>query len=343
MTDIYFRVDGNHTIATGHLMRCLSIARACAGLLRKSGAPSNISFLVSDEESLALLEERFDTPSEFPILCLHSNYQDMMAELPRLTALLPDKKCWLFVDSYYATPAYFHALSGFCQVAYLDDLRSFSCDVDLLINYDTDEDCPYYANARKKLLGVRYTPLRRQFQQPAYEVRPQVTDILLSTGGTDPYGMALSLIKTLPQGTYDYHILTSSANSRYRELEDAAHVNDRIHIHQGISDMAALMASCDLAVSAGGTTLCELCAVGVPTISYLMADNQQMAVNTFSQENLIPYAGDIRQDEDVLSRILSFVTCMSQNIDSRKKSSHAMRAFLDGCGAEHIASQLVTA
>ena len=65
MAAIYFRTDGNHKIATGHLMRCLAIARACA----QKGAC--VKFIVSDSESLTLLKERFKVPQEFGIHCLN--------------------------------------------------------------------------------------------------------------------------------------------------------------------------------------------------------------------------------------------------------------------------------
>jgi spore coat polysaccharide biosynthesis predicted glycosyltransferase SpsG len=220
-------------------------------------------------------------------------------------------------------------------------------------------------------LGAAYTPLREQFAKPPYEVRPAVRSILLSTGGTDPYNVTEHLLTRIfdaensaaapaaPAGTAsgayipdpaantaadlricDCHILTSSANSRYDRLLALAKDNPKIHIHSGVKDMAALMASCDLAVSAGGTTLCELCAVGVPTISYLMAENQRTAVETFAARGLVPYAGDIR-DPSTLDNILTFLTRMSQNVEARKESSHAMRAFLDGLGAERIAEALL--
>jgi UDP-2,4-diacetamido-2,4,6-trideoxy-beta-L-altropyranose hydrolase len=345
---IYFRTDGNAEIATGHLMRCLSIARACV----RQGA--DVTFIVSDEESVALLQERFDRAEEFGVHCLHSDYRRMMEEIPKLTAYLEQRavvlqstKPWLFIDSYSATPAYFAALRPHCQVAYLDDLRSFPCDVDLLIHYDTDEDCPFYAAAKRKLLGAAYTPLREQFAKPPYEVRPVVRSILLSTGGTDPYNVTEHLLTRIfdaensSGAVPDCHVLTSSANSRYDRLLALAKDNPRIHIHSGVKDMAALMASCDLAVSAGGTTLCELCAVGVPTVSYLMAENQRTAVETFAANELIPYAGDIR-DLSTLDNLLIFLTRMSQNAEARKKSSQAMRAFLDGLGAERIAKALLS-
>lgn len=354
-------------------MRCLAIARAC----KEQGA--SVRFIVSDTTSLSLLTERLNTPDEFGIHCLYSDYRSLYAELPLLLPLLkqeqpfvyknqPDSsgalsqfpaadygRPWLFIDSYYAAPAYFAALRECCRVAYLDDLRSFLCDVDLLVNYDTEADCSYYRNASRRLLGPQYTPLRAQFMQPSYTVRPVVKNILLSTGGTDPYGLAQRLLQSIyaplqadasegpwePLRTYDYHILTSRANRRCHALAALAKTNRHIHIHEGVSDMASLMASCDLAVSAGGTTLCELCAVGVPTISYLMADNQRTAVETFANSGLIPCAGDILQPSAILDRILLFLTSMSVDYEARKKSSHSMRAFLDGKGAARIANALL--
>lgn len=365
LTNIYSRTDGNTEIATGHIMRCLAIARAC---VRQNAA---VKFIVSDEESLTLLQARFHTPDEFDLHCLHSDYRNMDAELSGLVSYLAadtDSKPWLFIDSYFATPAYFAALRPHCQVAYLDDLRNFPCEVDLVIHYDTETDCIYYHPAARKLLGSQYTPLRAQFEHPSYTVRTTVRNILLSTGGTDPYGVAEHLLQNIFHSSdaafqslqeFDYHIVTSKANSRYDILLAMTETNPRIHIHEGVSDMASLMASCDLAVSAGGTTLCELCAVGVPAISYLMAENQRTAVDTFAQEGLIPFAGDIRLknhagtnndflpnnsigiDQATTSNILFFLTHMSHNAEARKKSSQFMRAFLDGQGAKRIAEAMI--
>lgn len=361
MTDIYFRTDGNSTIATGHLMRCLTIARACAKKNVKA------AFIVSDEQSLSLLRENFAYAREFEVLCLHSDYTNLTAEVPALSALTApadkapsDRKPWIFVDSYYATPQYLSALQDIFRVAYLDDLRTFDCPVDLVINYDTDKDCAYYASARRRLLGAQYTPLREQFEHTAYTVRPTVGHVLLSTGGTDPYAVAYHLLDAILSGPPDipllqslhYHILTSSANTRYDALLSYAKEHPTVHIHKNVADVASLMASCDLAVCAGGTTLCELCAVGVPTVSYLMADNQATAVETYAVMGLIPYAGDIRPEaakttealspvnRSVIASILSFLTYMSQNVSARQKSSQSMRAFLDGTGAVQIAGAL---
>lgn len=403
MATIYFRVDANSDIATGHIMRCLAIARACMQTGRELARHVRISFLVSDDESRFLLENRFEKPDEFIVHPLHSDYRHLEAEVADLLSHITDRtdsnlsltddvvreKPWIFVDSYFASPAYFRMLSPHCKIAYLDDLRNFDCPVDLLINYDTELDCPHYAEAVHKLLGIQYTPLRTQFQSPGYTVRREAAHVFISTGGTDPYGMAEHLLRTI----YDhnrcqtlqvmnvislsghpdmsrlqslhYHIVTSKANRRYDNLTALSANNPHIHMHENVSDMASLMASCDLAVSAGGTTLSELCAVGVPTISYLMADNQNTAVENFAANDIIPCAGDIRpvqihdfanQDSadikiassmeflstPVITSILHFLTIMSENMELRQKSSHKMRAFLDGSGAKRIADALLS-
>ncbi len=387
MNTVYFRTDGNCQIATGHLMRSLTIARAC--VQREAQA----KFIVSDEESLTLLKERFAYDGEFDVYCLHRNYQELPSEIPTLLSCLSElpssiadsfpvelfsgscPKPWIFIDSYYASPSYFQSLKNYFRVAYLDDLRRFDCTVDLLVNYDTQEDCPYYAGAVHKLLGAPYTPLREQFYSPVYEVRPAARHVFISTGGTDPYGVSHALLTaifdientTLPQDlktpsweqdhtllrSLHYHVMTSSANTRYTDLAQLAKRYPSIHLYTNITDVAALMASCDLAVSAGGTTLCELCAVGVPAVSFLMAENQRTAIDSYAKLDLIPYAGDIRSavpaetecisqtaNASTLRHILSFLAHMTQDYDRRVTLSSSMRDFLDGRGAPQIASIL---
>lgn len=63
-----------------------------------------------------------------------------------------------------------------------------------------------------------------------------------------------------------FHVLTGPMHVHRAELAVMAGKDSRIVLHEQVSDMAALMSTCDLAFSAGGTTLYELCAVGVPSV-----------------------------------------------------------------------------
>lgn len=368
---VYIRTDGNSTIATGHLIRCLSIADACLSLGMK------IRFLVSDQESLKLLQG-FDPTHKFPVQVLKTAaYDNLEKELPEVLDLLANKihktsefydasvaksDSIYFIDSYYATEKYLSAVKAMVPVAYLDDLRLFDYSVDLVINYDVipDNVLPAYQksyqNAQQALLGASYTPLRRQFAGRSATLRKQVSDILVTTGGSDPYHFCLKLIdafqKLLPPASAVPHFLTLGNNlcvhvviGRLNEDRDTLNILadslSFIRLHENVSDMASLMESCDLAVSAAGTTLYELCAVGIPAVSYTMADNQITAAKAFADIGIIPCAGDIRDSYDlVLNSIMAFVTDMSENYVKRKSAHESMSRFIDGKGAMRIAEAL---
>ena len=204
---IFIRTDGNDEIATGHLVRCLSIARAVRKitavtkptLASTAGVDftssdnkqenSRIIFLVSDETSKSLLNSFFEYEAEFPIHILETaRYNDLEAELPELVELAGNysfvsdgslnstSKPILLVDSYFVTEKYFLSLKKYFLLAYLDDLRAFDYPVDLVINYDIltaktqKEYEAFYSRAGEKLLGGAYAPLRPQFQSATVSI-----------------------------------------------------------------------------------------------------------------------------------------------------------------------------
>ena len=69
-----FRADGNARIGAGHLMRCLTIARA---LSERLGSPEQILFLCADEASGELAASY-----GFLVHVLHTDFQRMEEELP---------------------------------------------------------------------------------------------------------------------------------------------------------------------------------------------------------------------------------------------------------------------
>lgn len=302
---IFIRTDGNATIATGHLVRCLCIAQTLENLGKK------VCFLVSDEESENLLKHLSssifsDFIFSYETLRLESaEYDHLESELPELIFLLKTYVSpVLFIDSYYVTPTYFEALSPYAKLAYMDDLLFFDYDVDLVINYDViplnkwNSYKQFYSKAKKCLLGAEYTPLRPQFQNCLFQIKENIQDILITTGGSDPYGfcesMILSFLSKNPGITLHIVIGKLFSQTTITALEKLASQSSFIKLHRNVSNMAELMKQCDFAVSAAGTTLYELCAIGVPAISFTFADNQIIMAETFSETGAIPYAGDIR-------------------------------------------------
>ena len=341
---IYLRADGNKQIASGHLMRCLTIARA---LRQKDILPV---FLVSDNDSIEMLQNIL-TPEEkashaFPVIHLQTDYTDLEQELPVLEQILRTQppEC-LLVDSYFATAGYFEALQGLCPIAYIDDLQAFDAPLDLVINYDLAPDTSFYQKSRRVLAGGAYTPLREQFSLNQYHVWGQVRDVLISTGATDPWYFAANLVTRLLKDPdwkdVTFHVITGSMHQSREKLLALAASDERVALHENVRDMASLMKECDLAVSAGGTTLFELCAIGVPAVSFAFADNHLPGIRDFAAADLVPTLGDIRTDETFIDHAVQVLNDLAADRSRRADQSSRMRMAIDGAGADRIAGALL--
>lgn len=343
---IFIRTDGNSEIATGHLMRCLTIARA----LRDKGA--FVTFLLSDDESFSLLFSML-TPEEknlrlFGLLHMQSRYDNLEEELTVLTQVLKQGQAdCLLIDSYYVTGEYLKELRKTVKVAYIDDIQAFDYDVDLIFNYDITVDTSVYQSAGKLCTGGAYTPLRSQFSCNCYHVWETVEHVLLSTGGTDPYNIAGHLLYELlfrdKAKDICFHVILGSLNPHREKLAALAAQagENRLKLHQNVADMAGLMKQCDLAVSAAGTTLYELCAIGVPSISFTMADNQIPGAKAFADAGLIAYGGDIRDNPDFFKNIADLLLELMSDFQLRSTTSERMQLAIDGAGALRIADELL--
>ena len=99
------------------------------------------------------------------------------------------------------------------------------------------------------------------------------------------------------------------------------------------------MRRCQLAVSAGGTTLFELCACGIPTVCFSFADNQKPGTIGMGSRDIMQYAGDAR-DTDVTGHILEGLLRLLQSPTLRQEYASRMKRLVDGRGAGRIADIL---
>ncbi len=105
--------------------------------------------------------------------------------------------------------------------------------------------------------------------------------------------------------------------------------------------MSDYMKLCHIAITAGGTTIYELCACGIPSIMYTIADNQLNMAKTFDELGLIPWVGDIREDRtQCVKKITLHIEEYVNNLQKMEKVSRGMQAVVDGNGCNRIAVRL---
>ena len=333
MDKIYIRVDMNEIIATGHVMRCLSIADAA----REMGKET--VFIVADEKPVEVLRGRGYEP-----LVLHTNWQNMEEELEFLIPYI--QKCdvdKLLVDSYQVTPEYLKKLEEYTEVFYLDDVDAFEYPVSNVICYANYYSKLSYADYKRNVkfyLGTSYMPIRKVFQncQPK-KIKENIETIMVLSGGSDSYHMLEHIAELFKENKeVQLDIICGAFYSDFEGLKQKFADCCHLHFHQNVGNLDEFMEKADLAVSAGGTTLYELCAKGTPAISYSFTDNQLGNVVQFHEDEIIEYAGDIRTD-DVYSNIYKLYK-KYKNQELRKQYSQKMQKIMDGQGAARIAELL---
>lgn len=332
---ILFRADGNPQVGSGHIMRCLSLADA----FRDMGHAS--VFVTADDCFQETIQKR-----GYRSVVLHTKYDRMEDELPVLLPILQENRprCVL-LDSYFVTPAYMTAIRAEVPLAYIDDLNLFDYPADLVVNYMLYAGRLGYPQNKSYLLGSRYAPLRKEFQDvPQRRTAVQVKNVLLSTGGSDGEHVALRCVQYLRERQVNgvtYHVILGAMNQDTAEIERLADGCAHIVPHRNVSDMRSLMLQCDAAISAGGTTLFELCACGLPTVTYVLADNQIMNAAAFEEAGLTLCVGDIRNDSRFAAHMFERLETLMQDHSLRRRMSERMQALVDGDGAIRLAEAIL--
>lgn len=339
----YIRADGNAEIGMGHVMRCMSVAEAAYSITGERPV-----FILAQEACAPMLADR-----GFEVRVLGTDYRAMETELPMLSALLRRGDV-LLADSYQAGPAYYRALRTSCAVACMEDM-GIPYPVDLLVNYNI------YGPALKErymqaepdmrpdrlLLGTAYMPLRADFRtDTAYTVREQVTDVMITTGGSDPCFAAGALLDCLTKRDVTkgirYHVVIGPFNSFAETLKLRYGGCDAVQLYENVKDMKTLMRACDVVITATGSTLYEVSALGVPMICFYFAENQRQGAEALARLTDIVNAGcfPARQEETAEAVLRALSQCIRDRV-YRQTLYRQERQLVDGEGAGRIAAAVL--
>lgn len=269
---VLFRVDASVTLGSGHIMRCLTLAKA----LQKQGADCHFASRRCDGHLLAMLQQvgfhTFALPDE-----LLSEEDDALATL----AMVTQPYQLLVVDHYQLGKRFGQLLRQRCQkIMVIDDLanRPLECDLLLDQNLLPDMDSRYRSLVSagcQQLLGPRYALMREEFYQPHCQRIPN--HLLVSFGGSDEQNLtslaiaAIASLKSLPV-TAD--IVIGLNNPWQASIKQQCAQLSNVQLHIQTDAMAVLMQKAQLMLGAGGATHWERCITGLPALVVTVAENQ---------------------------------------------------------------------
>ena len=341
---LILRADASPRMGTGHVMRSLGLAQSW------QDAGGKAVFVLA--EHIAKIDARLEAEGMvvYPLEVRPGSAADAAATAA--AARLHGAE-WIVLDGYQFDGEYQRALKQHgCRVMVLDDFGH--CEhywANLVLNQDINADSQMYAAREPEtrlLLGTQYVLVRREFSgllRPVLNVSPTARHLLVTLGGADPWNYTTKVVHALADarfGATETVVAVGPGNPFLREVESAAAGHeDRIKVVAFPDNVPELMRNCDLAISAGGSTMWELAYFRVPTIVLVLADNQ------ISTAGVLGRLGACRVLENAVSlaeeRLRDEILAVLEDAAARRSLAETFGSLIDGQGAARVRAAILTA
>ena len=340
---LFVRADATAEIGTGHVMRCIAFGQAWKGqggrVIFFTHCESIVLQQFIRDEGFELVEVDKKHPDPFDLVQFESFLQQYDETPVRI---------WVVLDGYHFTLDYQKKIRNTgCRLMVIDDynhLPEYYADILLnqnvgakQINYNCNSDCV-------KLLGYKYALLRRdflQFKRRESKVQEKAGQILVTIGGADPENVTETVIKAIVAvNDPELHVkvVVGPANPNIELLKNVlTRTSCNIELLHG-PDMPTIMDWADFAISAGGSTVWELCYFDVPMALVSIAENQIRIVEGLQEEGAaISLGGHDELDRDELSRQLQKLI---NDRNLRASMSGTAQSLVDGNGCKRVSAYL---
>lgn len=332
--------DCGPSIGGGHVMRCLTLARALAA---RGG---EVAFAVNPFGQGVLEAFGARATTVFPVA-------DDPARATEAAAAWADRwgADWILLDHYFMTPGQEAALKGVRRLAALDDRADRPRPADLLLDSGYGRTAADYADllpaGATVLAGPAQAPVRPEFaahREAALKRRREgghLRHVLISLGLTDVDGITgrvVGLLRPLfPELMFD--VVLGGAAPSLPALRDRAKADQCLRLHVDSQAMAERMAEADIAVGAGGSSTWERAVLGLPTVSVSLADNQRPMAQALAADGLILTAD--ASNAGFEAALADAVRRLANEPALRRVMSDGTAAMCDGLGAERFAAALL--
>ncbi|WP_460926193.1 UDP-2,4-diacetamido-2,4,6-trideoxy-beta-L-altropyranose hydrolase [Pseudomonas sp. MC6] len=349
---VLIRADASPTIGSGHIARCLTLAR----VLRGQG--SHVAFAcrqLPGHRLEALNDEGFETfalPDRYLAEDPQQAIESMLpwqADIDALGLLLDGHAefDWIIVDHYGLDHHWQTAARRWAhRIAAVDDLATRRYSVDLLLNQNlsglSENYTPLLPEGCRTLLGPRYAMLREEFNCPAIDIKPTARRVLVNFGGFDAAMQTHHAMLALADfSELQVDFVAGAENPAWAQMQALAETRPNWRLHSFVSDFYQRMSEADLFIGAGGGTSWERAALGLPTICIAVSNNQQVNGEVMAAAGAHVFMG--AREQVSVEQLRDAVGFVVGNHFLRQSLAERSRQLVDGRGAERVAAALAGA
>jgi UDP-2,4-diacetamido-2,4,6-trideoxy-beta-L-altropyranose hydrolase len=327
---IYIRVDASPQIGLGHLMRCLTLAEALK-------VETDVIFVmrVTEQTVLNIVKER-----GFKCLTISASLKleeevNMVSEWSRL-----GKPQAVIFDGYHLGQDYQSKLSFNSKIVHIGLLHGSNAVADIVVNpvpwaRKADYKDKVKQNA-KILVGADYALIRDSIgKTKKHEPRKYIRNVLLTFGGGATNKKVADIYKALKNIPYNFDL---ALGLKPHEAMPGKPLKN-ITTHYNVFDMAPLMQTADIAITAAGTTCWELCCIGVPFATLTVEDNQILNDRYLNKNEISISLGNMIDLDP--KRLIETISSMANNYEKRTIMSIKGRSLIDGLGSYRVAEEIL--
>lgn len=261
---VAFITNGSNEIGFGHISRTLLLKKHfdINNIYNKIVIPGTIPFKnISDYVKVRSLREEDlgDLLKNFNVVIIDSVESDF-------ESLFWTKSFNLFIVS--ITLFLFDSKKRYEHISFFPSIEESSIS---LINKDT-----------KLFKGRNYVAFREEFFKVKYKVKEKPTGVIVTMGGTDPFGLTLKIVQSIIEiKDINFTVLLSKNSFTYEDVKTITKKNKNIHVINFTNSIAELFLENDLVIINGGITRYETCVVGIPFMALSIHDVQYQITEEF--------------------------------------------------------------
>lgn len=356
----YFRVDASPTIGTGHIVRCLNLAKSLiernveVTFLSRNLERDLNNRLIAAGCRIINLPSQNNSSNQNPddyASWLGASERDDISQF--LNLINGDGNCNIIVDHYGVKEEWLGIAKKACsKLIVLDDLAERKLDVDIVVNQNLGWTARDYAHLvgqeTKLLLGPQYALLAEDYTTARQKLDRSFKSevplrVLVSLGGADIENVtgqvALVLEEMQKRHDFEVTIVVGPMNPNSNELHEICERSKgKIEILQGANNLVDAYISHDIAIGAVGGSSWERCCLGLPTILVPIAENQKPAAKKLQTVG----AGlllDCRHDNFEHD----LVQALRQLSDEKTRSAMSKQAMqiCDGLGSKSVTNEIM--
>lgn len=349
---IVIRVDASIFIGSGHVMRCLVLAKQLSSFgfeVIFATKPQKGDFLsYISQQGFKVLElnqpKKFITPSSSDdyLAWLQGSWEDDAKDF----VLKTRSADLIIVDHYGLDASWEREVSNklHCKVVAIDDLvREHYAD--LIIDQTYGRKADEYSVKKQKsiiLAGSEFALVSPEFKDIRDKLDKEKDveknkNILVSMGGIDSSNVTIKVLEKLAEikGRQLYiTVLLGERSPHYKNIKEFCSSRHNF-THVPFSDeMADLMSTHHIAIGAPGSSTWERACVGLPSILIPIADNQKFIAKNISQTGAVC----LLNISDIEEKFHDLLSSIFENWDSFHQASLRL---CDGKGLARVCHHLI--